>query len=46
MSGPNPITYQEIKAWCELTGVVLSPWEVNAIKRLDAVYMKVVSKNV
>jgi hypothetical protein len=40
-SGPNPITYSEIKAWMELTHTPLRSWEVEAIKRLDAVYMGV-----
>jgi hypothetical protein len=38
-SGPNPITYEQIKAWKELTETPVSPWEVAAIKRLDTVYM-------
>jgi hypothetical protein len=38
-SGPNPITYEQIKAWKELTETPVSPWEIIAIKRLDAVYM-------
>jgi len=42
-SGPLPITYQEIAAWKELTDTPLSPWEVEAIKRLDRIYVKVVN---
>ncbi len=38
-SGPNPITYEQIKAWKELTETPISPWEVIAIKRVDTVYM-------
>lgn len=45
-SGPLPISYSEMKSWMELTGNYLSPWEVEAIKKLDAVYMKVVNKDV
>ena len=41
--GPLPITYQEIKAWKELTNHILSPWEVEVIKRLDQIYVKVVN---
>lgn len=44
-SGPLPITYSEIKSWTELTGNYLSPWEVEAVKKLDAVYMRVVNKH-
>jgi hypothetical protein len=42
-SAPLPISYQEVKAWCDLTGINLSPWEVQVIKRLDTVYIKVVA---
>jgi hypothetical protein len=38
-SGPNPITYEQIKAWKELTETPIFPWEVTAIKRVDTVYM-------
>lgn len=40
-SGPNPLTYTEIKTWMELTDTPLKSWEVEAIKRLDAVYIGV-----
>lgn len=40
-SGPNPITYEQIKAWKELTETPIQPREVEAIKRLDTVYMGV-----
>ena len=42
-SGPNPITYQEIKAWKELTQTPLSARDVEAVKRLDLVYMRVMN---
>lgn len=29
------LTYMELKAYCSLTGVVLSPLEINAIMSLD-----------
>lgn len=38
-SGPNPITYQEIQAWKELTNAPITPREVDAIKRLDKAYL-------
>jgi len=44
-SGPLPISYQEIDAWQRMTKNTLLPWEIEAIKRLDAVYLKVVTKN-
>lgn len=32
-----PVTYNELKAWAELTGVTLSPFEVKTLKALDRV---------
>ena len=40
-SGPNPITYEQIKAWKELTGTPLDARDVEAVVRIDAVYMRV-----
>ncbi len=40
-SGPNPITYEQIKAWKELTDTPLDARDVEAIVRIDAVYMRV-----
>ena len=40
-SGPNPIGYEQIKAWKELTETPLKAWEIEAIKRLDVVYLGV-----
>lgn len=40
-SGPNPITYEQIKAWKELTETPIDPWEIQAVIRLDRVYMGV-----
>jgi|TARA_R110000787_G_scaffold26630_1_gene74410 hypothetical protein len=41
MNGPLPIDYGQIKAWKELTETSISPWEIEAIKRLDLEYMRV-----
>jgi hypothetical protein len=38
--GMNAISYSEIKAWCELVGVSLSPYEIRVIKLLDRVYLE------
>jgi hypothetical protein len=38
-SGPNPITYNEIKAWKELTDTPVSSRDIEAIKLVDVVYM-------
>jgi hypothetical protein len=42
-SGPNPISYAEIKTWKELTETPLDAREVEAIKSLDQVYMRVMN---
>jgi hypothetical protein len=44
-SGPIPISYQEIDAWQRMTHNVLLPWEVEVVKKLDTVYLRVVNKN-
>jgi hypothetical protein len=44
-SGPLPISYQEIDAWQRMTQNTLLPWEIEAVKRLDAVYLRVVNKH-
>jgi len=40
-SGPNPLTYTEMKAWQELTRTPLQARDFETIKRLDGVYMRV-----
>lgn len=37
---PNPITYDQILAWTKLTESVLSARDVEAVKRLDNVYLR------
>lgn len=44
MSGPNPISYDIIKAWCDLTGIDLLPWEIGIIKSLDNLWVKTISE--
>jgi hypothetical protein len=44
-SGPIPISYQEIDAWQRMTHNVLLPWEVEVVKKIDNVYLRVVNKN-
>jgi len=44
MSGPNPISYDIIKAWCDLSGISLSPWEVELVKALDSIWLKTISE--
>ena len=40
MSGGNPLTYEGIWAWCNLSGVRLSWGEVEIVKMLDAEWIK------
>jgi len=37
--GTGPITFGEIRAWTELTGVELDPWEVRFLRRLSHEYL-------
>ena len=37
--GSGPISFQELHAWQELTGIVLKPWEARAIRTLSIVYL-------
>lgn len=39
-SSDGPISYTEIQAYAELTGNDLAPWEVEAIKMLDQVFIR------
>lgn len=39
-SGPNPISFCEIKAWLELTNNPLSPRDIEAVKLLDDCYIR------
>jgi hypothetical protein len=36
--GPSEVTWHEISSWCDLTGIKLSVWESNTIKRLSTIY--------
>ena len=43
--GPNPISYSEIKAWCEAMNIFITPWEIAVIKAMDREYMQSTSEN-
>ena len=43
LNGPSSLTYTDIKAWSELTGNELSPVDVEIIKKLDTLYLKVMN---
>lgn len=40
MSGPNPISYDTVYFWCQMTGIELTPWELGVVKDLDNEYIK------
>lgn len=44
-NGPNPLSYQLILAWNQLTGVVLSPWEIGVVKALDNLWIKKINED-
>lgn len=37
--GPNRITFGEIDAYQRVTGTVMKPWEIEAIRRADRAYI-------
>lgn len=40
--GPNPISFQDVQAYCVLTGVSLTPWDVRILRRMDQTYLTAV----
>lgn len=38
-AGPLPITFGEIDAWQRVSGFLLLPWEVEALKQLDGEFL-------
>jgi len=45
MSGPDPLTWEGIQAWCNLTGIVLSSWELETVKALDMLWVRATNKD-
>lgn len=41
MSGPNPLSWEAISAWCNLNEIVLSSWEIGMIKSLDSIWVRI-----
>lgn len=39
MGGIEPLSLQEIKAWCDISGVYLAPWEAVAIRNMSRAYV-------
>ena len=38
--GASPLSYTEIRAWIEVTGLTVHPWEIDAIRAMDGAYMQ------
>lgn len=45
MSGPNPLSWGDIKAWCDLRGIVLLSWEVDILKALDMLWVRIANES-
>jgi hypothetical protein len=37
--GPDPVTFTEVAAYVDLTGDVLDPWEIEAIREMDHAFL-------
>ena len=37
--GPNPITYEAMQAWIALTGIIVRPSEIQALRAVDEVWL-------
>jgi len=42
--GPNPLSYAEIEAYGRLIGIDWRPWQVRALKMLDAAFLQFCAK--
>lgn len=42
--GPSAITLVDIEAWCRLSGVRLSPWELDTLLAIDSAMLKIATK--
>ncbi len=40
LTGPVPIGYRDIADWAALAGVALQPWEVAALRAVDAAWLE------
>ncbi len=45
MPGPVPLSYMEIRAWSELAGVELTPWEAETIRYMSDCYVGQLGKS-
>lgn len=45
MSGPNPITWENILAWKKLLDIQIRPIEIEIINEIDNTYLEYISDN-
>lgn len=45
MSGPNPLSWQDILAWDTLMRAGLQDWEVRVIKALDLLWLRITGED-
>ncbi len=43
MTGPMPLSFQEIDAYNKLTDAQLTPWEISAITAMDAAFLDAIA---
>jgi len=43
LSGPNPLTWQDIKSWKDLLEIQIRPIEIEILYEIDSVYLKFIS---
>lgn len=43
MSGPNPLTWENIKSWRDLLEIQIRPIEIEIIYEIDSVYLKYIA---
>jgi len=44
-NGPNPLSWSDMKAWCDLTSTDLNEGEIRAIKALDLLWLQVMGED-
>jgi hypothetical protein len=45
VNGPNPLTFSDILAWSTLTGLEITPFELNCITALDSLWLSTINKD-
>ena len=43
--GPRPISWQDLEAWARLTGIALSPFELEVLSDLEQAYLRIRAKD-